>query len=44
MEEDELADPEPVGLLRLWAEVTAAADDRHLFEQAGTIGGGVFTP
>jgi hypothetical protein len=43
VKEDELADPEPIGLLRLWTEMTAAADDGHLVEQAGTVGG-ILTP
>jgi hypothetical protein len=43
MEQDESAYPEPVSLFRLRAEMTPAADDRYLVEQAGRVRGG-FTP
>ena len=43
MKDDELANPEPVGLFRAGAEMPASADGRDLIEQARAAGG-VVTP
>jgi hypothetical protein len=39
VEENELADPEPVSLLCPGTEMTAPAHNRQLVEQTGPIGG-----